>query len=293
MRTVAFLKLFEVVFVGSCFELFRVFTSCYELLRVITSYYELLQLVASCYELLQVLTSCYEFCLVTASPLTPCRRCFARVGMLISCSSSGRGLIGTRGSRDMRWRGSREGGSCRTDSWTEAEDPLVHTASTTRGGQTVPPEQAYYSTTILITSSGFMGGAASTMSHYARYVVIFWYTSQKLPGSRSQTYVQTLRVAPHPDLESDFASGFRVAPHPNCIVAPRVWVWKVWTWVAPWAAKVWTHQNLVAKVWTWVWDFDPATLLLQWKFEDDARIWLVEIIIESKKKSQRFQYKQA
>ena len=64
-------------------------------------------------------------------------------------------------------------------------------------------------------------------------------------GSKSEcgailgaTHVQTLRVAPHPDLD------------PNCIVALRVS--KVWTWVAPWAAKIWTYQKMVAIVWTWV-----------------------------------------
>ena len=61
-----------------------------------------------------------------------------------------------------------------------------------------------------------------------------------MPWSRSQTHVQTLWVAPHPDLDQ------------NCLAAPRVCVWKVWTWVASRVAIVWTYQNLVTKVWTWV-----------------------------------------
>ena len=72
------------------------------------------------------------------------------------------------------------------------------------------------------------------MKLYDKLFSASWETHSS-PWSRSQTHIQTFRVAPHPDLD------------PNCIVAPRVWVWKVWTWVAQWAAKVWTYRNLVAK----------------------------------------------
>ena len=44
----------------------------------------------------------------------------------------------------------------------------------------------------------------------------------------------------------------RICMKLNCIFAPRVWVLKVWRWVALWVAIVWEYQNLVRAFWTWV-----------------------------------------